>query len=55
MKVMLFVSLRDVNCRLDFGLTWDVWGEKSLYLPIQVSLKAVHKEITNIAVTLATQ
>ena len=29
----------------DFGLTWGVWDGTSLYLPIQVSIRAVHKEI----------
>ena len=29
----------------DCGLTWGVWDGTSLYLPIQVSLRAVHKEI----------
>ena len=29
----------------DFGLTWGVWDGTLLYLPIQVSIRAVHKEI----------
>ena len=28
----------------DFGLTWGVWDGTSLYLPIQVSIRAVRKE-----------
>ena len=28
-----------------FGLTWGVWDGTLLYLPIQVSIRAVHKEI----------
>ena len=40
---MLVVSLRVVIA--DFSLTYGVWDEKSLYLPIQTSLRAVHKEM----------
>ena len=40
---MLVVSLRGVNCRFWFHM--GVWNRKSLYLPIQVSLRAVHTEI----------
>ena len=29
----------------DFGLTWGVWDGTSQYLPIQVSIRALHKEI----------
>ena len=43
---MLVVSLWGVNCR--FGLTWGVWDGKSLFLPIQVSLRTVHKKFTKI-------
>ena len=43
-KGVLGVSLIDVNCRL-WSHFKGVWDGKWLYLPIQVSLKAVHKEI----------
>ena len=40
---VLIISLRAVTA--DFVLTYGVWERKSVYLPIQVSLPAVHKEI----------
>ena len=43
---MLVTSLRGVNYRLwSHMYVCGVWDGKSLYLPIQVSLRAVHKEI----------
>ena len=41
LTAMLVISLWGVNCRFWFG----VWDGKSLYLPIQVSLSTVLKEI----------
>ena len=43
-KGVLVVSLIDVNCRF-WSHFKGVWDGKWLYLPIQVSLKAVQKEI----------
>ena len=53
MKGVLVVSLMDVNCKL-WSHIKGVWDGKWLYLPIQVSLKAVHKEIYKNAMALAT-
>ena len=39
----------------DFGLTSDASDGKSPYLPIPVSLRAVHKEILKNALTLNAQ
>ena len=39
----------------DFGLTSDASDGKSPYLPIRVSLRAVHKEIVKNALTLNAQ
>ena len=54
MKGVLSVSLIDVNCRL-WSHFKGVWDGKWLYLPIQVSLKAAHKEIYKNAMALATR
>jgi len=47
---MLVVSFRVEIA--GFGLVKGVWDGKSLYLAIQVSLRAVHEELYKNAVTL---
>ena len=54
MKGVLVVSLIEVNCRL-LSHFKGVWDGKWLYLPTQVSLKAVHKEIYKNEMALATR
>ena len=53
-KGVLVVSLMDVNYRL-WSHFKGVWDGKWLYFAIQVSLKAVHKEIYKNEMALATR